>query len=61
MQQVQIGAGDMQQREGGRNSRTCAVRFVGGGETMSFAAGVNAEQQQGKLSIGARIGINFTL
>jgi autotransporter-like protein len=38
-----------------------AFRFIGGGDSMSFAAAVNAEQQQGKMSIGARLGVNFSL
>ena len=37
------------------------VRFLGGGSSVTFFADANAEQQQGRTSIGGRLGINLGL
>ena len=36
-----------------------ALRMIGGGQGFSITGEVNAEQQQDKLSLGARLGVSF--
>jgi len=37
------------------------LRVLGGNSGVKFVGEVNAEQQQGDVSLGARAGVNFDL
>jgi hypothetical protein len=47
---------DPEQRNSGWRG---ALRAIGGGSALSLVAEANAEQQQGKMSLGGRLGVGL--